>query len=73
MSDSHKPDGPTVCTADRDWSIHRCSHGCVHISFDRLMVTLRQHEFRAFARMVLQATERLDLHDGVHEPVARPH
>lgn len=68
----HRPVGATVCSADRDWTIHRCAHGCVHITFDRVMVTLTDHEFRAFAQLVNQATERLAQHQS-HQPVARSH
>ncbi len=72
MADPHRPVGATVFSAERDWTIHRCAHGCVHITFDRVMVTLTDHEFRAFAKLVSQATERLD-HQESHQLVARPH
>jgi hypothetical protein len=72
MADPHRPVGGTVFSADRDWTIHRCAHGCVHITFDRIMVTLTDHEFRVFAKLVSQAFERL-ADQECRQMVARPH
>lgn len=34
-----------VVDADLGWTIHRCGHGCVHLTLDRVSVALTDAEF----------------------------
>lgn len=58
--------------ADRNWAIHACAHGCMHLSLDRLTVTLSQEEFHGLLDLMHRARRRFRRARPA-EPPARPH
>lgn len=51
---------------ERNWAIHACAHGCVHMALGCLTVTLTSDEFRALLMLMGKA------HRQFHAPAALP-
>ncbi len=47
-----------VFDTDRDWAVYRCSHGCLHLAIDRVMLTLTADEFHALQELMNRARAR---------------
>lgn len=42
----------------RNWGIHACAHGCLHLSLDRITLTLTPEEFGALLDLMHRARGR---------------
>ena len=51
-------DDDSVVDLQHGWSIFRCAHGCVHLTMDRLTLTLTGDELATLAELVLRASRR---------------
>jgi hypothetical protein len=60
VSKSEVEEGPDdgVEDAERNWAIHACAHGCMHLSLDRVTLTLSQPEFQALLELMHRARRR---------------
>ncbi len=67
LKDTEEP----VIDGQRDWAIYRCGHGCLHVSLDRVTLTLTEEEFHALQSLMRQACERFHHGDTYHEPTTR--
>ena len=61
MMDAHDlhDDRTTELDPKREWAVYRCAHGCFHLSLDRIMVRLTEHEFNALLELMRRASRQL--------------
>jgi hypothetical protein len=62
----------TVLDQEREWGVQRCSHGCVHITLDRLTLTFTEVELFALRDLLHKACEGLLQAGTRRAPGARP-
>lgn len=68
-----RDDDRTVIDGERQWAIYQCGHGSLHLSLDRLMLTLTDDEFHALQDLMRRACERFHGDDGLRGPSLRRH
>jgi hypothetical protein len=67
------PQDEPMVDGDREWAIYRCGHGCLHVSLDRLMLTLTDDEFHALQELMRRACQRFHQGAAGHALVAGAH
>lgn len=55
----------TITDPEREWGIYRCAHGCVHLTLERLTLTLTMDELKALQELLYHASREF------HHPVGR--
>lgn len=55
----------TITDPEREWGIYRCAHGCVHLTIERLTLTLTMDELKALQDLLYHASREF------HQPVTR--
>jgi hypothetical protein len=61
MNDSHVSpfDEQVVRDPARNWAIHACEHGCVHVSLGSVTLTLAADEFAALMVLMWRARAQM--------------
>jgi len=57
-----------VIDPERGWAVYRCSHGCLHVALDRIMLTLTEEEFHGLQELLRRACQRF--HHDERPPAA---
>jgi hypothetical protein len=55
----------TITDPEREWGIYRCAHGCVHLTLERLTLTLSMDELKALQELLYHASREF------RQPVVR--
>ena len=67
------PRRDTITDPDREWGIYRCAHGCVHLTIERLTVTLTMEELQALQELLVHASREFHRPVVPHATALRPH
>jgi hypothetical protein len=62
----------TVLDSERGWGVQQCSHGCVHLTLDRITLTFTEVELLALRDLLQKACEGLLQTGSRRAPTTRP-
>ena len=62
----------TVLDLEREWGVQQCSHGCVHVTLDRITLTFTEAELVALRDLLHRACQGLLQTGSRRTPGARP-